>query len=176
MKRYLIIVITILMAGVPAASVGAGQSTVGGHDALEAVKSHKPASPITVSIDASGPAIAGPGDVVELLATVTSVSGGTLMVDVKLTGGVELLGGKLSHVVKSGSGEPFVFSFTVRLPQSGRGKVRVVARTVDGKGRKGFSGRAVYRFGPETEKPPVHEPEPGKDSKGRSIMQYRLGQ
>lgn len=173
MKKLLIITIAMLMAGAPAASMGAGLSTVGGH-AVEVSKSTKPASPITVTIDAPGPATAGPGDVVELEATVTSVSGGLLQVEFKLLGGVELLGGTLTREVKSQSGKPIVLPITVRVPQSGRGKVRVVARTVNGKGRRGFSGRAVYRFGPEPKKEPPLEPEIKPDGRGGSVIEYRL--
>jgi len=147
--------------------------------AMGIANASKPGSPVSMSIETTGPASPKPGDVVELLVTVrSSLASDDVLVTLKLTGGAELLNPepgwkptKASWTLTLKKGAPKSRHVTVRFPEHTGGQVRARVALSDGAGGK-YSARASIGTGPPAKK---KQPD-GKralDSRGREIIEYR---
>jgi len=141
------------------------------------VMAKKPSAPILVTITPTNktlsPADIKPGDTVELLVTIKSFSSAQdMQVNVDLIGGTALVSGTTNWTGPMGAGEEKALNITVQAPLKGTGKIK--ARAVVRSGSKAvFGAEATYLLGAEMNKKPASQPKIKKDSRGRSVMEYK---
>lgn len=133
----------------------------------------KPQPPLKVSIAPASESLRAedirPGDEADFKATALSMmDAGELRMEVKLTGGAELISGETKWSGPLKKGEEKTLLIRVRAPFKGAGMIRASVFTV---GEPRFRAQAIYRLGggpKEKETPPPVK----KDIRGREIIEY----
>ncbi len=139
--------------------------------------SYKPISPLQISIVPTQPGLAAeqiqPGDVVEFTVTAVSlIDAQAVRIDIALTGGAELVSGDTAWKGLMGRNESHSIVLSVRAPKDGKGIIRAnVSVAPSGDGR--FSAMAQYVMGPGTEAKAEQRHPVKKDSRGRTVIEYR---
>jgi hypothetical protein len=137
----------------------------------------KPSPPLQISItpvraDISASDIK-PGDVVELkVSAVSFIDAQEMRVEVNLIGGAKLVKGDTSWSGPASKKEEKTLILTVQAPEKEKGRIKARVSSPPSGGAR-FSAEAEFILGPEVKTKPEKEPQVKKDSKGRSIVEYR---
>jgi hypothetical protein len=139
--------------------------------------SHKPLPPLRISIvpvqSGITPDQIKPGDAIEFkIAAVSSIDVPNMSIKVNFSGGAKLVSGDTSWSGPAAKNEEKAIMLTVRAPKTGKGRIRAWVTIPPSDGAR-FSAGAQYVMGSDAERKPEQEQPVKKDSKGRSVVEYR---
>jgi hypothetical protein len=142
-----------------------------------AAPSRKPLPPLRVSIAPVQPGITSDrikaGDIIEFKVTaLSSIEVPELSIKVDLVGGTDLISGDTFWSGSAAKNEERSITLTIRAPKSGQGRIRVRV-SIPPSGGPRFFASAEYVLGPVSKFKPEQEHPVKKDSKGRSVIEYR---
>lgn len=137
----------------------------------------KPSAPLRISIAPSqehiAPSDIKPGDLVEMAVTVRSfIDSPEMSITIRLKGGAQLVSGDTEWTGPVHKGEIKSVLFSVRAPVKGKGEITARASLSTVKGAA-YASEDRYILGKEEKKKYSPLPPLKKDSRGRSIREFR---
>ena len=139
--------------------------------------SSKPQPPVQITINPVQAGITAeaimPGEVVELkVAAVSMVDTTDMRIQIRLTGGAELVSGSLSWAGPAIKNEIKTLPITVKAPQKGNGAVKAQL-SITLSGDTVFTTSSHYVLGVVKKSKPESARPVRKDSKGHDVIEYR---